>query len=591
MNNVFSLLFSEPFIFRALIIGILISLCCALLGVSLVLKRYSMIGDGLSHVGFGALAIACCVNIAPLYFSLPIVIVAAFLLIRMNENSKIKGDSAIALLSTGALAVGVMVMSMSKGMNVDVYNYMFGSILTMTDADVALSVVLCALVIIMFIVFYNEIFSVTFDESFAKATGTKTGVYNSIIAVLTAVTIVIGMRIIGTLLISSLIIFPSVISMRICKSYKTVVISSSVLSVLSFFIGMLVSLKLEAPTGASVVCVNIIFLLIFTVIGKVLSSKAGGFVSKFRLLISYLILIISLVAFSLFIFLGNDIKTVENKEISVVATNFASYDFTREICSDKVELTMLLKPGEESHTYEPSAADIKKIQNCDLFIYTGGESDSWIDEMLLSTDNLNAKMIKMMEITGAEKETISEGMQGEYEDEYDEHVWTSPKNALKITRQICETVSTIDIENAIFYKSNFQKFEEKINSLDESFNELSKKADGKYFVIGDRFPFKYLFDEYSLNYYAAFPGCSAETQANPVTLSFLNAKVKEQSISAVFKVDMSNGNVASMTSKTTGADVFTLYSCQGISLELFERGETYISLMQSNLENLKQALN
>ena len=219
LSGVISLIFSQQFLLRALLVGSLISLCCALLGVSLVLKRYSMIGDGLSHVGFGALAIACAANVAPLYFSLPIVVIAAFLLLRMNETGKIKGDAAIALISTGALAVGVMVTSLTTGMNVDIYNYMFGSILAMSRADVVISVVLSVAVIVFYVVFYDELFAVTFDESFAKATGTKVSAYNMLIAALTAVTIVIGMRMMGALLISSLIIFPTVTSMRVCKGF------------------------------------------------------------------------------------------------------------------------------------------------------------------------------------------------------------------------------------------------------------------------------------------------------------------------------------------------------------------------------------
>ena len=210
MGELFTFFVSHTFMLRALLVGVLISLCCALLGVSLVLKRFSMIGDGLSHVGFGALAIACAANIAPLYFSIPIVVLAAFLLLVMNEKGALKGDAAIALISTGALAVGVMVTSMTTGMNVDIYNYMFGSILAMSRGDVALSVLLSVLVIVLFFVFYEEIFAVTFDESFAKATGTKVNAYNLLIAVLTAVTIVVGMRMMGALLISSLIIFPTV---------------------------------------------------------------------------------------------------------------------------------------------------------------------------------------------------------------------------------------------------------------------------------------------------------------------------------------------------------------------------------------------
>ncbi|MBQ4267510.1 MAG: metal ABC transporter permease [Clostridia bacterium] len=182
MKDIIFMLFTESFLLRALIAGVMISLCSALLGVSLVLKKFSMIGDGLSHVGFGAMAIAVAANVAPLTVALPVVIVASFLLIRLNEKAKIKGDVAIALLSTGALAVGVMATSMTTGMNVDIYNYMFGSILTMKNSDVVITAVLTAVVIALFVIFYDEIFAVTFDESFAKATGTKVSFYNMLIA-------------------------------------------------------------------------------------------------------------------------------------------------------------------------------------------------------------------------------------------------------------------------------------------------------------------------------------------------------------------------------------------------------------------------
>lgn len=257
---------SYPFMVRAVVVGVLVSLCAALLGVSLVLKRYSMIGDGLSHVGFGAMAVATAFNFAPLVFSIPVVIAAAFLLLRISESSKIKGDSAIAIISTGALAVGVITVSLTTGMNTDVSSYMFGSILSMTDDDVVLSVILCVCVLFMFVFFYTKIFAVTFDESFAKATGTRTGLYNSLIALLTAVTVVLGMRMMGALLISALIIFPALTSMSLCKSFRSVTICSVILSLVCFLVGITASYGLNTPTGATVVVVNIIALIIFKII-------------------------------------------------------------------------------------------------------------------------------------------------------------------------------------------------------------------------------------------------------------------------------------------------------------------------------------
>jgi len=258
---------SYPFLVRAVVVGVLVALCAALLGVSLVLKRYSMIGDGLSHVGFGALAVATALNTAPLNIAIPVVVAAAFLLLRLSENSRIKGDAAIALISTGSLAVGVMVVSLTTGMNVDVMNYMFGSILAMSKEDVTLSLILSAIVLVIYVLFYNKIFAVTFDENFAKATGTKTGIYNMLIAFLTAITIVLGMRLMGSMLISSLIIFPSLSAMRIFKSFRSVVIVSALISIFSFIIGIVISYLYGSPAGASVVTVNIVVFIVFSAVG------------------------------------------------------------------------------------------------------------------------------------------------------------------------------------------------------------------------------------------------------------------------------------------------------------------------------------
>ena len=210
---------SYPFMVRAIIVGSLVAVCSALLGVSLVLKRYSMIGDGLSHVGFGALAIAASMNVAPLKVSIPVVVIAAFFLLRMSENSKLKGDAAIAMISTGSLAGGVMIISMTTGMNTDVCNYLFGSILGMTNSDLQLTIMLSIFVIATYIFMYNRIFSVTLDESFTNATGNKGQRYNTVIAILTAIIIVLGMRMMGAMLVSSLIVIPALSSMRIFKSF------------------------------------------------------------------------------------------------------------------------------------------------------------------------------------------------------------------------------------------------------------------------------------------------------------------------------------------------------------------------------------
>ena len=267
MIDLIKTMFSYDFMVQAIVVGLLVTLCASLLGVSMVLKRYSMIGDGLSHVGFASLALASALNVAPLKLAIPVCIVAAFFLLRLSSNSKIKGDQALAILCSGSLAVGVMILSLSSGMNTDINNYMFGSILSISEGDALLTKIVALIVIVMFIIFYNRIFAVTFDENFAKATGTRAGLYNMVLAVLTAVTVVIGMRMMGALLISSLIIFPSLTSMRVCKTYKGVIITSVIVAVISFLVGITISFAFSTPTGASIVCVNLVLFALFAVVG------------------------------------------------------------------------------------------------------------------------------------------------------------------------------------------------------------------------------------------------------------------------------------------------------------------------------------
>ena len=260
-------MFSFPFMQRALIAGVLVSLCVALLGVSLVLKRYSMIGDGLSHVSFGALAIAVALGITPLWFSIPVVILAAFLLFLVADNPRWNSDAAIAAMSASSLAIGILVISRTTGMTTDVDNYMFGSVLAMGRTDVALSVVLCLAVLVLFLLFYHKIFAVTFDENFSRATGLKADRYNTLLAILTALTIVLGMRMMGAMLISSLVIFPALTAMRLFRSFRGVVICAAVASVACFCIGLTVSFAFSTPVGATVVAADLSLFLLSCLIG------------------------------------------------------------------------------------------------------------------------------------------------------------------------------------------------------------------------------------------------------------------------------------------------------------------------------------
>lgn len=267
--------FQYPFVWYALIVGILIALCSSLLGVTLVLKRFSFIGDGLSHVAFGAMAIASVLNITNnMLFILPVTVICAILLLRAGQNTRIKGDAAIAMISVGALAIGYLLMNLfstSPNISGDVCSTLFGStsILTLTKGEVWLCAILSVVVVAIFILFYNKIFAVTFDENFARATGTRANAYNLLIAVVIAVIIVLAMNLVGSLLISALVIFPALSAMRLFKSFRSVTISAAVLSVLSATAGILISILAGTPVGSTIVAVDIAVFLISYGIGRI----------------------------------------------------------------------------------------------------------------------------------------------------------------------------------------------------------------------------------------------------------------------------------------------------------------------------------
>ena len=255
------------FVKYALIVGGLISLCCAILGVTLVLKRYSMIGDGLSHVAFGAMTIAMVLTIMDMYVMLPVTIIVAILLIRLTDKGKIKNDSAIAMLSVGALAFGYMLVSLfssSANISGDVCSSLFGltSILTLSTFEVWFCLGITVFLLIFFVMFHNKIFAVTFDENFSKATGVKAAVYNNIIAIIIGIVIVLAMKLVGSLLISALIVFPALSAIRLFKSYKMVIIFASIIGVVNSLIGILVSILLATPVGATIVIIDILTYLI-----------------------------------------------------------------------------------------------------------------------------------------------------------------------------------------------------------------------------------------------------------------------------------------------------------------------------------------
>ena len=279
---------------------------------------------------------------------------------------------------------------------------------------------------------------------------------------------------------------------------------------------------------------------------------------------------------------------------TVIATNFPAYDFARQLCGENASVTMLLPPGTESHSYEPTPHDILAIQNCDLFLYTGGESDVWADTLLDSFE-FPVSSVRMMALCDTvEEETVS-GMQGEQEEnadepEYDEHVWTSPANAMQIIRGFADALCEGDPAHADQYRAREQDSLAQLTRLDNDFRAFFETVNNRTLLFGDRFPFRYFIEEYGLSYYAAFPGCAAQTEPSASTMAFLIQKAREDDCSTVYYIEFSNHRVADAIAEAAGKQTALLHSCHNVTAEQLEQGVTYLSLMEQNLQTLKETM-
>ena len=317
---------------------------------------------------------------------------------------------------------------------------------------------------------------------------------------------------------------------------------------------------------------------------------------------------------------GDPAENADGGKISVVTTIFPPYDFVREIAGDEADIKMLLKPGEETHSYEPTPQDIIAIQNSDVFIYTGGENDVWVEDILSSMPDSDMVTLRLVDCVDTVEEEQVEGMkgtaghdhdEGDYDDahgghtdeaddgesaeesphEADEHVWTSPVNASLIVEQIKNVLSQADPDHSELYEENTLAYQEQLSELDQEFREVVDNAKRDIMIFGDRFPFRYFADEYGLEYYAAFPGCAGDTEPSAATMAFLIEKVREEQVPAVLKMELSNADIANAIAEATGTEVKVFYSCHNLSADDFENGETYLSMMQKNVETLKEVLN
>ena len=290
----------------------------------------------------------------------------------------------------------------------------------------------------------------------------------------------------------------------------------------------------------------------------------------------------------------------DDGKLKIVTTIFPQYDFVRAIAggTGAVNVRMLLSPGEEVHSYEPTPLDIKEIQNCDLFIYVGAENDVWVDRILENMGDKRPETLRLVDLTETVAEESVEGMMEEKghdheesrEEEADEHVWTSPVKAAEITEAIAQKMAELDPPNADNYLANAQDYEATILDLDAQFRQIAENAERKILVFGDRFPIRYFAEGYGLDYFAAFPGCSSESEPSASTLAFLIDKVREEEIPVVFSIEFSNGNIARAICESTGAVQRTYNSCHNVTKEQMENGATYVSLMSENLEMIREAL-
>ncbi len=274
----------------------------------------------------------------------------------------------------------------------------------------------------------------------------------------------------------------------------------------------------------------------------------------------------------------------KSDKISIVTTIFPQYDTAKAIAGDKAEIKMLLSPGQETHSYEPTPKDIKSIEDADIFIYTGGESDAWLKDILSSIDTSNTKIIALTDIVAPIKEHDG------HDHSQDEHVWTSPYNVIMIANEICNALCDIDTANTEYYKNNCADHTEKLDRLDKEFMQAVSEAKRNTLVFADRFPLLHFVKRYSLDYKAAYPGCADNTEPSPTVIAELIDYINTNNIPVIFKIELSNGNIAETISEATGAKVLTFFSCHNISRDDFESGKTYISLMQDNLTSLKEAL-
>jgi len=569
-----------PFVWRAIIAGVLISLCASLLGVTLVLRRLSFMGDGLSHVAFGAMAVAgvCGLSGGGMAVTLPLTAICAVQLLR--GGIKTRGDAALAMLSVGAMAAGYLLMNAfpsSSNVSGDVCTTLFGavSLLTLTNTETWLCAAISVSVIIFHLLTYHCNFDIAFDEEFACASGVRTRWFNLVSAVVVAIVIVVSMRLVGALLVSALLVFPAMSAMRIEKSFRAVTVLAAVFSVFCALSGILVAIMFGTPVGATIVAAN-----------AVLYAASR---SRKSLLFAFGAV---LLAFLALLFLpsrashpsSGGARQPSAGRPKIVASVFPVYDWTRNVLGDRtnsVELVLLQKNGGDLHSFQPSARDIYDIATCDFFFYIGGEADAWAATVLEGNPNPGRRAIAMLETIPACP--LHNGHDGDCNHHHadcrcDEHVWLSLKDASTCAGNIAAALGV----DASAYIAEMQ-------ALDAEYaGAFSSGAAARRLLFADRFPFARMARDYGLECSAAFHGCSAEAEAGFDTVTRLAGEIAEHSIGAIYVLEDGDVRLAEAVKKAAARPDLPIRVLDSLQRVTKPQSTSYLETMRNNLRVLAQ---
>lgn len=579
MPDGFADLLAMPFVWRALAAGVLISLCAAILGVTLVLRRMSFIGDGLSHVAFGAMAVAAALNLAGAQtaVALPVTAICAAALLR--GGAKVQGDAALAMLSVGAMAAGYLVMNIfpaSSNISGDVCSTLFGavSILTLTNAETLLCAALSVGVIVFHALTYHVNFDIAFDEDFARSSGVRASLFNLVSAVVAAVVIVVSMRLVGALLVSALIVFPAVSAMRLAKSFRAVTLLSAGIAVATALAGILLAVAFGTPVGATIVAVDVMVLLVF------------------RWPVSIVAVLLALAAAVFHMRGAAPAAPAPSK--SVVAATFPLYDWTRNIVGERtnaVSVAMLGGGAGDLHSYRPSADDMRKIADAALFVHVGGVSDVWAEKLACRHPLALLPLLPpRRNLPAAECCAHGHGHGGreaEHCDAQDEHIWLSLRDAATCVSIIAAHLCQVDPDGTEIYMSNARRYASLCLQLDADFAARLAGAENRTVLFADRFPFARLADDHSLNCIAAFRGCSADAEASFATIAMLAHEIDVHSLNDIFVLEQGDCRLALAVRSSTATGSQSIRRLD--SMQSAQRAP-YLETMRANLFALANAL-